>query len=61
MTPQSCQAATEGVANGIAAALQGVDCVASNMTGQAFGRLFRCATCDEEVRVDLDHDERTPA
>jgi type IV secretion system protein VirB6 len=40
MTPQSCQAATEGVGNGIAAALQAVDCVASNVTGQAFGRLF---------------------
>jgi hypothetical protein len=25
-----------------------------------FGRLFRCPTCDEEVRVDLDRDERTP-
>lgn len=40
MTPQNCQAATEGVGNGIAAALQAVDCVASNVTGQAFGRLF---------------------
>lgn len=40
MTPQNCQAATEGVANGIAAALQAVDCVAGNVTGQAFGRLF---------------------
>ena len=25
-----------------------------------FGRLFRCTTCDEEVKVDLDWDERTP-
>jgi type IV secretion system protein VirB6 len=40
MTPQNCTAATEGVANGIAAALQAVDCVAGNVTGQAFGRLF---------------------
>lgn len=40
MNPQNCQAATEGVANGIAAALQAVDCVAGNVTGQAFGRLF---------------------
>lgn len=40
MTPQNCQAATEDVANGIAAALQAVNCVAGNVTGQAFGRLF---------------------
>lgn len=40
MNPQNCQAATEGVASGIAAALQAVDCVAGNVTGQAFGRLF---------------------
>ena len=40
MTPQNCQAATDSVASGIAAALQAVDCVASNMTGQAFGRIF---------------------
>ena len=40
MTPQDCQAATEGVASGVAAALQAVDCVAGNVTGQAFGRLF---------------------
>lgn len=40
MTPQNCTAATEGVASGIAAALQAVDCVAGNVTGQAFGRLF---------------------
>lgn len=40
MTSQNCQAATEGVASGVAAALQAVDCVASNMTGQAFGRIF---------------------
>lgn len=40
MTPQNCTAATEGVANGIAAALQAVDCVATNMTSSAFGSLF---------------------
>ena len=40
MTPQNCTAATEGAASGIAAALRGVDCVAGNVTGQAFGRLF---------------------
>lgn len=40
MTPQNCTAATEGAASGIAAALQAVDCVAGNVTGQAFGRLF---------------------
>lgn len=40
MTPQNCTAAAEGVASGIAAALQAVDCVAGNVTGQAFGRLF---------------------
>jgi type IV secretion system protein VirB6 len=40
MTPQNCTAATDNVANGIAAALQAVDCVAGNVTGQAFGRLF---------------------
>ena len=28
--------------------------------GWSFGRLFRCPTCDEEVRVDLDRDDRTP-
>ncbi|WP_375291051.1 type IV secretion system protein [Qipengyuania sp.] len=40
MNPQNCQAAADGVASGIAAALQAVDCVAGNVTGQAFGRLF---------------------
>ena len=40
MNPQDCQAATDGVASGVAAALQAVDCVAGNVTGQAFGRLF---------------------
>lgn len=40
MNPQACQAATDNVASGIAAALQAVDCVAGNVTGQAFGRLF---------------------
>lgn len=40
MTPQNCTAATDNVANGIAGALQAVDCVAGNVTGQAFGRLF---------------------
>ncbi len=39
-SPQTCQAATDNVANGVAAALQAVDCVAGNVTGQAFGRLF---------------------
>jgi hypothetical protein len=28
--------------------------------GWQFGRIFSCPTCDEQVRVDLDHDERTP-
>ncbi len=40
MTPANCTAATDGAASGIAAALQAVDCVAGNVTGQAFGRLF---------------------
>lgn len=40
MNPANCTAATEGVASGIAASLQAVDCVAGNVTGQAFGRLF---------------------
>ncbi|WP_133364725.1 type IV secretion system protein [Qipengyuania sediminis] len=39
-SPQNCTAVTDGAANGIAAALQAVDCVAGNVTGQAFGRLF---------------------
>ena len=25
-----------------------------------FARLFRCTTCEEEVRIDLDRDDRTP-
>lgn len=40
VTPADCQTGTEGVASGVAAALQAVDCVAGNVTGQAFGRLF---------------------
>lgn len=40
MTPQDCQAATEGAAAGIAASLRAVDCVATNFTSQAFGQLF---------------------
>lgn len=36
----NCQDAANAVGNGVAAALQGVDCVASEMTGEAFGRLF---------------------
>jgi hypothetical protein len=27
--------------------------------GWQFGRLFSCPECDEHVKVDLDHDERT--
>jgi hypothetical protein len=26
----------------------------------AHGRIYRCPTCEEEVRVDLDRDDRTP-
>lgn len=36
----NCQDAANQVGNGVAAALQGVDCVAAEMTGEAFGRLF---------------------
>ncbi len=36
----NCQDAANAVGNGVAAALQGVDCVAAEMTGEAFGRLF---------------------
>lgn len=36
----ACQAAAEQVGNGIAAALQAVDCTAGEFTAQAFGRLF---------------------
>lgn len=39
MTPE-CQYAVENVGNGIAASLQGVDCLAGDMTQAAFGRLF---------------------
>jgi hypothetical protein len=24
------------------------------------GRLYRCSECDEQIRVDLDRDDRTP-
>lgn len=40
MSGGSCQAALEGVGNGVAASLQGVDCAASQMAESAFGRLF---------------------
>ena len=36
----ACQTAAEGVGNGVAAALQAVDCTAGEFTAQAFGRLF---------------------
>ncbi len=36
----SCQNSMAEVGNGVAAALRAVDCVASDMTGAAFGRLF---------------------
>lgn len=36
----NCQDAANAVGNGVAAALHGVDCVAAEMTGDAFGRLF---------------------
>lgn len=36
----NCQDAANAVGNGVAAALHGVDCVAAEMTGEAFGRLF---------------------
>lgn len=36
----NCQDAADQVGNGVAAALHGVDCVAAEMTGEAFGRLF---------------------
>lgn len=38
--PQLCQQAMEGVGNGVAASLQGVDCAANAMSQAAFGRLF---------------------
>ncbi len=40
MNTAGCQQAAEQVGSGIAAALTAVDCVASEMTGQAFGRMF---------------------
>jgi type IV secretion system protein VirB6 len=40
MNPASCQAALEGVGNGVAASLHGVDCAASQMAESAFARLF---------------------
>ena len=39
MTP-ACERAVEDVGNGIGASLRGVDCIASDMTQSAFGRLF---------------------
>jgi type IV secretion system protein VirB6 len=36
----ACEQAAGGLGNGIAAALQAVDCVAGETTAQAFGRLF---------------------
>ncbi|WP_374406434.1 type IV secretion system protein [Pelagerythrobacter sp.] len=36
----ACQAAADQVGNGVAAALQAVDCTAGEFTAQAFGRLF---------------------
>ncbi|OJW59411.1 MAG: type VI secretion protein [Sphingomonadales bacterium 63-6] len=39
MSPQ-CQQAVADVGNGIGASLRGVDCLASDMTQAAFGRLF---------------------
>ena len=35
-----CEAAAQGVGNGVAAALRAVDCVAGETTAAAFGRLF---------------------
>jgi type IV secretion system protein VirB6 len=40
MTVASCQQAVEGVGNGVAASLHGVDCAAGQMAETAFGRLF---------------------
>jgi type IV secretion system protein VirB6 len=40
MTVASCQQAVEGVGNGVAASLHGVDCAAGQMAEAAFGRLF---------------------
>lgn len=40
MSAASCQYALEGVGNGVAASLRGVDCAAGQMAEAAFGRLF---------------------
>lgn len=40
MTAATCQQAVEGVGNGVAASLHGVDCAAGQMAEAAFGRLF---------------------
>jgi type IV secretion system protein VirB6 len=40
VTAASCQQAVEGVGNGVAASLHGVDCAAGQMAEAAFGRLF---------------------
>lgn len=40
MTVASCQQAVDGVGNGVAASLHGVDCAAGQMAEAAFGRLF---------------------
>jgi type IV secretion system protein VirB6 len=40
VNPASCQYALDGVGNGVAASLRGVDCAASAMAESAFGRLF---------------------
>ncbi|MDG5746850.1 type IV secretion system protein [Qipengyuania sp. XHP0207] len=40
MTSATCQKAAEGVGNGVAGALKGVDCVAGETAAAAFGRLF---------------------
>jgi len=40
MTAATCQAALDGVGNGVAAGLHGVDCAASQMAESAFARLF---------------------
>jgi type IV secretion system protein VirB6 len=40
MNPAACQQAMDEVANGVAASLRAVDCVASATAQDAFGRLF---------------------
>jgi type IV secretion system protein VirB6 len=40
MNSAACQQAVEGVGNGVAASLRGVDCAAGQMAESAFGRLF---------------------